>query len=460
MEARFDHLVVAVEDLDEAAARWRAAGIPAERGGAHPVGTENALVRGPAPAYVELIAAGSEESNPWLDRIRSARGPISWAVAVDDLDEARTALEAVGFEPDPPVPGSRRTPDGELLEWRVCDVGGEPYDDSLPFLIEWTTPMGPGPADGPVLESISFRPPDADRVAELLLALGLTGDHHFPRRVFFDRDGVSITLLPLGEPAHADEVTWARITTDAVEQPASIGLTTAGGDASTVVLDQVEVSSRPDRRRFRAAALLPAVDEAFARLRGDLADWPHPRPDGRPAAVEEYSRVTDPERYRLLAARADAWVEVLTERGTASAEVMDPDEVAWVGSIHGRFDRVTVLRGRAGTQPVIVAWAPSQSADEAFVQVGVGRPAHVLESQPDCGCDACDTGSADLLGTVDSAFILALDGGVLVVHEGDSVVRRTLDGWSSSGVSDAERWLDDAAAGRRTDGVVAGEPWL
>jgi hypothetical protein len=46
------------------------------------------------------------------------------------------------------------------------------------------------------------------------------------------------------------------------------------------------------------------------------------------------------------------------------------------------------------------------------------------------------------------------------VHEGDYVVRRTLDGWSSSGVSDAERWLDDAGAGRRTDGVVAGEPWL
>ena len=43
----------------------------------------------PAPAYVELIAAGRDESNPWLDRVRSARGPISWAVAVDDVDEAR-----------------------------------------------------------------------------------------------------------------------------------------------------------------------------------------------------------------------------------------------------------------------------------------------------------------------------------------------------------------------------------
>jgi len=57
--------------------------------------------------------------------------------------------------------------------------------------------------------------------------------------------------------------------------------------------------------------LLPAVDEACARLRGDLADWPDPHPDGRPAGEEEYSRVTEPERYRLLAARSDAWVEAI-----------------------------------------------------------------------------------------------------------------------------------------------------
>jgi hypothetical protein len=456
MGARFDHLVVAVEDLDEAAARWRAAGIPAERGGAHPVGTENVLVRGPAPAYVELIAAGSDESNPWLDRIRSARGPISWALAVDDLDAARTALEAAGFEPDLPVPGSRRTPDGELLEWRVCDVGPGPYDGSLPFLIEWTTPMGPGPADGPVLEWISLVPPDPDRVAALLLALGFTGDRHFPRRAFFERDAVSITLLPLGEPEHADEAAWVSFGTDADLHPASIVLSTPHGMPATFVLDQVEVTTRPDRRRFPETALLPAVDEAFARLRGDLADWPDPHPGGRPAAEEEYSRVTDPERYRLLAARSDAWVEAIVAAGLGEAEQVDPGSVTWAADQHLAPSRTTVVRGRPGTQPVVVALLQ----DETFVQVGVGDPVEVIDLQPDCGCDACDTGSADLLDTVDNAFVLALGGGVLVIRDGGRVVRRTLDGWSSSGVSDAERWLDDAAAGRRTDGVVAGEPWL
>jgi hypothetical protein len=458
--ARFDHLVVAVEDLDDAITRWTAAGLPAARGGAHPVGTVNALVRGPGPAYVELIAAGSDESNPWLDRVRSARGPISWAIAVDDIEVARTALLAAGLEPDPALSGSRRTPDGDVVDWKVCDVGPGPYDGSLPFLIQWTTPMAPGPADGPVLEWVMLAPPDPDRVAEILLALGFTGDRHFPRRVFTGGEGVSITLAPLGEPEHADEAAWMSIESDEPQPPVSIVLATSGEESVTEVLDEVEVTTRPDRRRFPASALLPAVDVAFARLRGDLADWPHPRPDGRPAEPEEYSEVTDAGRYRLLSARTAAWVEAITATGIGTAREVDPGSVRWAGDRVVVPTRVTLVEGRLGTRPVVIGTAPLHDADDAVVQVGVGDPAEVLELQPDCGCDACDTGSADLLGTIDDAFVLALSGGVYAVREGDRVVRRALDGWRSTGVRDAERWLGDAAAGRRTDGVVAGEPWL
>ena len=110
------------------------------------------LVRGPRPAYVELIAAGRDESNPWLDRVRSARGPISWAIAVDDIDASHAALVSAGLDPRPVTEGSRTTPEGDVVAWRMCDVGPGPYDGSLPFLIQWTTPMAPGPADGPVIE--------------------------------------------------------------------------------------------------------------------------------------------------------------------------------------------------------------------------------------------------------------------------------------------------------------------
>lgn len=227
MAARFDHVVVAVEDLDEAAARWSAAGLTAVRGGAHPVGTVNALVRGPGAAYVELIAAGRDESNPWLDRVRAARGPISWAIAVDDIDAAHAGLEAAGFEPDPPVPGSRRTPDGELLEWRVCDVATRPYDDALPFLIEWATPMAPGPADGPVVEELRVDPPDADRVADLLVALGFEADPQASHRAFTDSVGVRVGLGVDDGAA------------------ASLVLSVAGTPPARLILDGVAVVARP-----------------------------------------------------------------------------------------------------------------------------------------------------------------------------------------------------------------------
>lgn len=230
MSARFDHLVIAVEDLDAAAGRWSAAGLPAVRGGAHPVGTENVLVRGPKPAYVELIAAGSDEANPWLDRVRSARGPISWAIAVDDIEAARAVLVEVGFTPSPVVDGSRRTPDGRVVEWRLCDVGEGPYDGALPFLIQWTTPMEPGPADGPVVEQVSVTPPDPDRVADLLVALGFVPISPYPRWVFPGADGsVGITLALVGEQG---------------DPTVSLALATASGQAGMQILDAVSVSIR------------------------------------------------------------------------------------------------------------------------------------------------------------------------------------------------------------------------
>lgn len=464
MPARFDHLVIAVADLDEAVARWTEAGIPAARGGAHPVGTVNALVRGPGAAYLELIAAGRDESNPWLDRVRSASGPISWAVAVDDVDAARDLLVDAGFEPRAVTEGSRLTRDGDTVAWRMCDVGSGPYDAGLPFLIEWTTPMAPGPSDGPVVSYVTLTPPDPDRVADLLLALGFVARSPWPRRVFHDGDGVGLTMLPVGDPVETGGASWSMSWEDVPGVPAtSVSLDLPVPDLVELHLDEVAVTVVPDRRRYAASALLPDVDVAFARRRGDLADWPDPRPGGEPPLEEEYSRCETPERYRLLGVRADAWVEAIVSAGLGSATSVPPDGIAWVGDQHLRPTRATVLRGREGSVPVVVAWAPSQDVDDAFVLVGVGEPTHVLDRQPDCGCDACDTGSADLLSTVDDAFLLALSGGVYVVREGDRVVTRALNGWGATGVfapGEESRWLADAAAGRRTVGVVRGEPWL
>lgn len=433
MTARFDHLVVAVGDLDAAADRWRAAGLPAVRGGRHPVGTANLLVRGPRPAYVELIAPEAGESNPWLDRVRSARGMISWAIAVDDIDAARTALVAAGFEPDPPVPGSRRTPDGGLLEWRVCDVGTGTYDATLPFLIEWTTPMAPGPDDGPIVEQVSITSPDPDRVADLLVALGFVPSRHWPRRVFGEQGGqVRTTLNPLGDRVDVGLSSWTMSWGDPEDTPAvSLTLRVPHGEPATRALDGLALTTFRDRRRFTAAALLPSVDAVFARLGGASA---------APA----------------LGHRADAWVEAITGAGLGTCAPVDP---VWATSTYVGVTKALRVSGPDGTQPVTVVWGTHPDVEGTVVVVGIGDPVEVVERQPE-GRSAPPGGEVD---RIDDAFVLALSGGVFVVRDGERVLTRTLDGRRSTGSfarGEQEAWLAEAADGRRTDGVVRGDSWL
>ena len=119
------------------------------------------------------------------------------------MDAARAALVGAGFDPRPVTEGSRRTPEGDTVAWRVCDVGPGPYDAGLPFLIEWTTPMPAGPADGPVVAWVTLAPPDPDRVAALLLARGAPGAAALAAPRVPRPAGVGITLLPVEAPAAA-----------------------------------------------------------------------------------------------------------------------------------------------------------------------------------------------------------------------------------------------------------------
>jgi hypothetical protein len=169
---RVDHIVVSVPDLPSAVARWHAAGLPPALGGRHPWGTTNALVRGPGRAYLELITA-DDGADPVAVRVRSAPGPLSWALAVDDIDQTRENLLARGYTPGPAARSSRTTPDGDRLSWLLCDVASTPMHAFVPFLIQWTTPMSPGPADGPVLTRVTLEVPSPTELSTVLQACGL-----------------------------------------------------------------------------------------------------------------------------------------------------------------------------------------------------------------------------------------------------------------------------------------------
>ncbi len=143
-----DHVLIAVADLDAAAAAVGRLGLPVVAGGRHPGwGTANRIVP-LGGAYVELVAvvdAAEAESSPfgrWV--AASPPGPMGWAVRCDDLDAIARRL---GLDP---VSGSRAAPDGGRLRWRTAGVERVMAEPSLPFFIAWEpgTPFpGAGAAD-------------------------------------------------------------------------------------------------------------------------------------------------------------------------------------------------------------------------------------------------------------------------------------------------------------------------
>ncbi len=179
---RFDHLVVGISDLatgiDQLAAMT---GVEAVIGGEHPhLGTHNALASLGPTSYLEIVAPrpGAKASDSRFARLSmkcERLTPILWAAATDDADATRAILGEVGVDTTEPVPGSRRTPDGRILEWRIFDVA-EPRPATAPFFIEWA-PTTPHPATsspgGCTLTELELMSEDAASLEALLEALAI-----------------------------------------------------------------------------------------------------------------------------------------------------------------------------------------------------------------------------------------------------------------------------------------------
>lgn len=168
--------------------------------------------------------------------------------------------------------------------------------------------------------------------------------------------------------------------------------------------------------------LQAAVEERYAAL--GMPAWPSPRPDDREPTEAEYSRVTDPGRYRIVHARARAWAGVLQEHLGAGAVPLDG-----VGSRAARPDlppvvtrAVRLAAARPGTLPLVLVESDLPQDGEpdplAVLVVAVADPSVEVTTVPDCGCDACDSGSGDLLEAVDDA-VRQVVGGPFVALRGE-----------------------------------------
>jgi hypothetical protein len=136
-----DHILIGSPDLD-AGIKFieERTGVRAAFGGVHPgAGTRNALLSLGANRYLEIIAPDPAQPNTEDKRnLRSLEEPVivGWAQHPGDIEAFAQRLKGEGVEVIGPKPGSRKRPDGRVLNWKTLalkdDAGG-----LFPFFIEW-----------------------------------------------------------------------------------------------------------------------------------------------------------------------------------------------------------------------------------------------------------------------------------------------------------------------------------
>ena len=148
MITRFDHLVIAVPNLDTAIDESRQAGFDVAAGGRHPgLGTHNAIIRFGLD-YIELLAIENAEqaraAGPFGAELDAAlghgAGAVGFVLASDGLESESAGLDAIGLAQRGPFDMDRERPDGHRLAWRLVIPGQSPWLKPWPFLIQWETP--------------------------------------------------------------------------------------------------------------------------------------------------------------------------------------------------------------------------------------------------------------------------------------------------------------------------------
>jgi 4-hydroxyphenylpyruvate dioxygenase-like putative hemolysin len=119
-----DHAVLAVRDLEAAAAAFREIGFTLTPRGEHSIGSQNHCIM-LGSTYIELLAA--PKPHPWLDYyrefLRSGDGLAAIALRTQDADAAYEALRARGAAAREPMDLSRPV-DGGVARFRLVQIEG------------------------------------------------------------------------------------------------------------------------------------------------------------------------------------------------------------------------------------------------------------------------------------------------------------------------------------------------
>ena len=136
-----DHILLGCSDLDRGIELVaKRTGVRAAFGGVHPGrGTQNALLSLGEKHYLEIIALDPLQSDaPDHYGVAKLIEPrlVGWAAHPGDLNSFATRLRDADIAFDGPNPGSRKRPDGRLLQWKTLNLKDD-HAGLLPFFIEW-----------------------------------------------------------------------------------------------------------------------------------------------------------------------------------------------------------------------------------------------------------------------------------------------------------------------------------
>lgn len=178
--ALLDHIILGCNDLDKGIEFvYKSTGVRPAIGGVHPGrGTRNALLSLGERRYLEIIAPDpAQHQIAHYPQIRELTVPrlIGWAVHPPDIAALAKQLRENKVEFTGPDDGSRKRPDGSVLNWKTINLADDRHG-LLPFFIEWSAgsvhPSKDAPAQG-TLDYFEILSTDPQELASTLKRIGI-----------------------------------------------------------------------------------------------------------------------------------------------------------------------------------------------------------------------------------------------------------------------------------------------
>jgi hypothetical protein len=178
--ALLDHIILGCSDLDKGIEFVHdGTGVLPAIGGVHPGrGTRNALLSLGERRYLEIIAPDPAQTEiVHFPQIRSMTDPrlIGWAAHPPDIAALAKQLQENKVEFTGPSDGSRKRPDGTVLNWKTINLADDRHG-LLPFFIQWSADSVHPSKDAPAkctLDYFEILSADPQELAATLKRIGI-----------------------------------------------------------------------------------------------------------------------------------------------------------------------------------------------------------------------------------------------------------------------------------------------